>query len=66
MGNRLSKIYTRTGDDGRRTLPSQLRASCADCSTPGEKRGFRQARAGAMRPRTGFHARVVPTELRYG
>ncbi len=43
MGNRLSKIYTKTGDDGRRYSKSQCRASCADCSEPCETRGFRTA-----------------------
>jgi cob(I)alamin adenosyltransferase len=32
MGNRLSRIYTRTGDDGGHHLMSQSRASCAGCS----------------------------------
>lgn len=47
MGNRLSKIYTRTGDDGGRDSMSQYRASCADCSEPRETRGFRAVPTGA-------------------
>ena len=49
MGNRLSKIYTKTGDDGRHGSKSQLRTSCADCSKPCETRGFRTVSTGAMR-----------------
>lgn len=49
MGNRLSKICTRAGDDGQRDLMSQSRASCAGCSEQGETRGFRLVPTGASR-----------------
>jgi hypothetical protein len=49
MGNRLSKIYTKTGDDGGHDLMSQSRASCAGCSEHGETRGFRHVPTGACR-----------------
>lgn len=49
MGNRLSKIYTRTGDDGGRTRWSRCRASCADRSEPCETRGFRTVPTDASR-----------------
>ena len=49
MGDRLSKIYTKTGDDGGRDLMPQHRASCADRSEPRETRGFRAVPTGASR-----------------
>jgi hypothetical protein len=55
MGNRLSKIYTKTGDDGRRYLLPQTRASCAICSDSGESRGIRRCPPDASRrPRAGI------------
>jgi hypothetical protein len=61
MGNRLSKIYTKTGDDGGRNLMSQDRASCAACGDSDESRGIRRCPDASRRPRAGIHARVVLT-----
>ena len=60
MGNRLSKIYTKTGDDGSVFGVAFVRASCANDAETGETRGFRRFPTGASRRlRAGIHTRVV-------
>lgn len=64
MGNRLSKTYTKTGDDGGHHSMSQDRASCAACDEADETRGFRPFPTGALRrPRADIHVRAVPQDL---